>query len=99
MKLVINIVESEIPEAALLPMPTEPIYSSAGLIKGNAALSKTAHAQTGPMWNSAFTRDESILTKTVETFLFNQLVFPFISKTMNAAMGPLPQDSIGIVTV
>ena len=42
MKLVINIVESEIPEAALLPMPVEQIYSSARLIKGNAALSKNS---------------------------------------------------------
>ena len=40
MKLVINIVESEIPEATLLPMPAELIYSSARLIKGNAGLSK-----------------------------------------------------------
>ena len=42
MKLVMNIVESEIPEipeAALLPVPAESIYSSAGLIEGNAGLS------------------------------------------------------------
>ena len=77
MKLVINIVESEIPEAALLPMPAEPIYSSAGLIKGNAGLSKNC--------SSTNRYNVEILTSP-----FIQLVYPFISKTTKAALGPLP---------
>ena len=77
MKRVINIVESEIPEAALLPMPTEPIYSSAGLIKGNAGLSKNCSSTNGS--------NVEFLTNP-----FIQLVYPFISKSMNAALSPLP---------